>query len=136
METEAPKIHDENRNSLSSFQGNAAEILVHDSVSSTSSPASISSTTVWIYRPTSAAVMSNEAAQQPSHPVKRGGTPSNSNVLRRWGKSVKPETISTTVCSFKMPNSLVTASKPTADIERLTTTAHQKWPGRRWPAKC
>ncbi|XP_046445725.1 mucin-5AC-like isoform X2 [Daphnia pulex] len=127
LETEAPKVHDDNRNSLSSFPTNAAEIVVHDSsVSSTPSPASISSAPVWIYRPTSSAAVSNEAAQQPSNAVKRGGTPSNSNGLSRWGVTVKPGTISTTVRSFKMPNGLVTASKPTADIERLTTTAHHK----------
>ena len=123
LETEAPKVHDENRNSLS-FSTNTAEIIVHDSVSSTPSPTSISSAPVWIYRPTSA--VSNGAVQL--NPVKRGGTPppSNTNGLSRWGVTVKPGTISTTVRSFKIPSGIVTASKPTADIERLTTTAHHK----------
>ncbi|KAI9566023.1 hypothetical protein GHT06_009822 [Daphnia sinensis] len=134
--TEAPKVQEEKlneqQNSLSYSAGSSPELVVHDSVTSTPVPATISSAPVWIYRPTSAP--SKEPASVLS-PAKRGGTqpPANTNGLSRWGVTVKPGaagTVSTTVRSLKQPNpvGLVTASKPVADVERLTTTAHHKVP--------
>ncbi|XP_057369789.1 mucin-2-like [Daphnia carinata] len=132
--TEAPKVQEEKlneqQNSLSYSAASSPELIVHDSVTSTPLPATISSAPVWIYRPTSAP--SKEPASVLS-PAKRGGTqpPANTNGLSRWGVTVKPGVAgSTTVRSLKQPNpvGLVTASKPVADVERLTTTAHHKTP--------